>query len=56
MNVNCYVGYCRALFIEENRKFVILKARGMAIENALIVMQLVKENIGGCTSCIKIGM
>ena len=35
---------------------MILKARGMAIENALKVMQLVKENIGGVNSCIKIGM
>lgn len=37
-NINSYVGYCKALFVEEQRIYVVLKARGLAIENALKVM------------------
>jgi hypothetical protein len=36
----------RAQFFDEQRQFVVVKARGLAIENALKVVQLVKENIG----------
>lgn len=46
LNINAYVGYARAQFIEEGKKFIVVKARGYAIENALKVMQLVKENMG----------
>ena len=46
MNINSYVGYVRAQFIDDKRRFVIVKARGFAIENALKVVQLVKENMG----------
>lgn len=45
-NLNSYVGYCKAQFEQEQRDFVVIKARGAAIENALKVVQLVKENIG----------
>jgi hypothetical protein len=37
VNINSYVGYCKAIFLEDLRKFVVLKARGLAIENALKV-------------------
>lgn len=46
LNINAYVGYARAQFLEENKKFLVVKARGYAIENALKVVQLVKENMG----------
>jgi len=46
MDINGYVGYVRAQFFEEQRQFVVVRARGLAIENALKVVQLVKENIG----------
>lgn len=46
MNINSYVGYVRAQFFDDKRQFVIVKARGLAIENALKVVQLVKENMG----------
>eukprot|EP00347_Sterkiella_histriomuscorum_P015751 403355819 len=46
LNINAYVGYARAQFLEEGKKFVVVKARGFAIENALKVVQLVKENMG----------
>lgn len=45
-DVNSYVGYVRAQFFEEKRPFVIVRARGFAIENALKVVQLVKDNMG----------
>ena len=45
-DINGYVGYVRAQFFEEQRQFVVVRARGLAIENALKVVQLVKENIG----------
>jgi hypothetical protein len=51
-NLNSYVGYCKAQFTEEKRRYIVLKARGSAIENAIKVMQLVKETIGGIHSCI----
>ena len=56
MNINNYVGYARALFLEENRKFIVVKARGAAIENALKVVSLVKENMGDIHSQLKFSM
>ena len=38
MNINQYVGYARAQFYDDQRKFVVVKARGQAIENALKVV------------------
>lgn len=55
-NINSYVGYCKAQFLEEKRTYVVVKARGQAIENALKVVQLVKENIGGINSCVRLQM
>ncbi len=52
-NINSYVGYCQAQFVDERRKYVVVKARGAAIENAMKVVQLVKENMGGIHSCLK---
>lgn len=51
-NLNSYVGYCKAQFNDERRRYIVLKARGNGIENAIKVMQLVKETIGGVHSCI----
>ena len=42
-----------AQFKEDKRKYVVVKARGNAIENALKVVQLVKENVGGIHSCTR---
>ncbi len=56
VDINSYFGYCRALFLEDKSKFVVIKARGLAIENALKVVQLVKENLNGVSSCIKFGL
>jgi DNA-binding protein len=53
-NINSYVGYCKAQFLEEHRPFVVVKARAAAIETALKVVQLVKENIGGIHSNIEL--
>jgi DNA-binding protein len=50
------VGYVRTQFIEEKRKYVFVKARGQAVENALKVVQLVKENLGGIHSCTKFSL
>ena len=55
-NINNYVGYVKAQFLEDKRKYVVMKARGAAIENALKVMQLVKENLGGIHSQIKFSL
>lgn len=51
-NITPYLGYIRALFLEEKRDFSIIKARGMAIESALRVIQLVKEEMGNIHSVI----
>ena len=56
IDINSYFGYCRALFLEDKSKFVVIKARGLAIENALKVVQLVKENLQGVSSCTKLGL
>lgn len=56
VDINSYFGYCRALFLEDKSKFVVIKARGLAIENALKVVQLVKENLQGVSSCTKLGL
>jgi hypothetical protein len=56
LNLNSYVGYCKAQFEQEQRKYVVIKARGCAIENALKVVQLVRENIGGLHSYTSFGM
>ena len=56
VDINSYFGYCRALFLEDKSKFVVIKARGLAIENALKVVQLVKENLHGVSSCTKLGL
>lgn len=48
--INSYVGYIKAQFIEDKRKYVQVKARGNAIENALKVVQIVKENLGQISS------
>ena len=55
-NINSYVGYCKAQFQDDKRKYIIVKARGNAIENALKVVQLVKENIGGIHSITKLNL
>jgi DNA-binding protein len=52
-NINNYVGYVKAQFHDDQRKFVVVKARGYAIENALKVVQLIKENLGGIHSCTR---
>ncbi|CDW82497.1 UNKNOWN [Stylonychia lemnae] len=54
LNINQYVGYARAQFFDDNRRFVVVKARGQAIENALKVVQLVKENMGDIHSQSKL--
>jgi hypothetical protein len=56
MNINSYVGYCKAQFNDERRKYVVVKARGLAIENALKVVQLVMESQAGISSCIRFGL
>ena len=38
LDINKYVGYCQAQFMEENLKYVVVKARGQAIENAFKVV------------------
>jgi DNA-binding protein len=38
VDINSYFGYCKALFHEDKSKFVVIKARGLAIENALKVV------------------
>jgi DNA-binding protein len=48
--LNKYVGYCKAQFEEEFREYIVIKARGGAIETALKIMQLVKDNIGSLHS------
>jgi len=37
-DINSYVGYVRAQFFDEKRPFVVIRARGLAIENALKVV------------------
>jgi hypothetical protein len=56
IDINAYFGYCRALFLEDQCKFIVVKARGLAIENAFKVVQLVKDNLEGVSSCIKMGL
>ena len=56
LNINSYVGYCKAQFHDDKRKYIVVKARGNAIENALKVVQLVKETIGGIHSCTKFSL
>ena len=56
VDINSYFGYCKAIFHEDKSKFVVIKARGLAIENALKVVQLVKENLEGVSSCTKLGL
>jgi DNA-binding protein len=48
------VGYVRAQFGDDRRRFVIIKARGLAIENALKVVQLIKENMGDIHSTTRL--
>lgn len=56
LNLNSYVGYCKAQFEQEQRKYVVIKARGNAIENAMKVVQLVRENIGGLHAYTNFGL
>lgn len=46
-SLNDYVKYTEAQFIIEKRRYVVVKARGRAIESALQVAQCVKDDIGG---------
>lgn len=52
-DINQYMAYARAQFIQENKKFIVVKARGLAVENALKVVQLLKENLGDLHSQIR---
>ena len=55
-NINQYVGYIRAQFEDDKRKYVVVKARGGAVENALKVVQIVKEIRGGIHSSTKFSL
>lgn len=52
-DINQYMAYARAQFIQENKKFIVVKAKGLAVENALKVVQLLKENLGDLHSQIR---
>ena len=49
-----YVGYARVQLIDERKPFVVVKARGNAIENALKVAEMTKRSIPGVFSCTKL--
>jgi DNA-binding protein len=55
-NITPYLGYIRALFYDDKREFVMVKARGFAIESALRVIQMVREEMGNIYSVIKVYM
>lgn len=42
MDIGGYLGYARVQLIDEKKPFVIIKARGNAIENALKVAEMAK--------------
>ena len=48
------MGYARVQLIDEKKPFVVIKARGNAIENALKVADMAKKNIQGIHSCTKL--
>ncbi len=49
-----YLGYARVQLVDERKPFVIIKARGNAIENALKVAEMAKRSISGVYSCTKL--
>jgi len=54
MDIGGYLGYARVQLIDEKKPFVVIKARGNAIENALKVAAMAKQTIAGVLSCTKI--
>jgi len=54
MDIGGYLGYARVQLIDEKKPFVVIKARGNAIENALKVAEMAKQTIAGVLSCTKI--
>lgn len=53
MDIGGYLGYARVQLIDEKKPFVVIKARGNAIENALKVAEMAKQTISGVLSCTK---
>ena len=52
-NITPYIGYIKALFFEDKMEFCIVRATGKAIETALRVAQMAKEEIGNICSNTK---
>lgn len=44
-HIGPYVGYIRALFMDDKREFCKVKARGYAIETALKTIQMAKDEL-----------
>jgi DNA-binding protein len=42
MDIGGYLGYARVQLIDEQKPFIVIKARGNAIENALKVAEMAK--------------
>jgi hypothetical protein len=42
IEIGAYLGYARAQLIDEQKPFIVIKARGNAIENALKVTEMAK--------------
>jgi DNA-binding protein len=53
MDIGGYLGYARVQLIDEQKPFIVIKARGNAIENALKVAEMAKQTINGVLSCTK---
>ena len=53
-NITPYLGYIRALFLEDRRDYCVVKATGLAIETALKVVQVTREEMGNIHSLMRI--
>jgi hypothetical protein len=56
MDIGGYLRYARVQLIDENKPFVVTKARGNVILNAFKVAQIANQTITGVLSCTKLCM